>query len=319
MKRTFTDYKLAFLIALFLSTGCGTFLKSNAQLPANNTFQTDIKLFPALPAAQRVEDGIVVYKIRLNKDDEASDVWIYLPEKLPKEKLSVILIAAAGSYLWNGAALGNGDQPEHLPYVRKGYAVIAYETPGNLEGVNLEQITDKQFLTAVNDFKKSNAGLMQEQNALNYALDKVTSIDPERVYAAGHSSAATLSLLVAANDARIKAAIAYAPATDIEKKLAEVIPPFEKAVPGFKDFIIQNSPKNNVSKIKIPVFIFQATDDSVIPVEDTKIFVSELQKVNSNVTFITVNTGDHYDSMIQEGVPKAIEWLNKIAFGSKKK
>lgn len=74
--------------------------------------------------------------------------------------------------------------------------------------------------------------------------------------------------------------------------------------------------KNNFSKYKIPVFIFQATDDSVIPVEDTKSFVTELQKSNPNITFITVNKGDHYDSMIQQGIPKGIEWLNKIAFAS---
>ncbi len=319
MKNNFTKYKFVFLASLLLFVGCGNYSPTIAQPKTVKTFQTDTKTFPLLPSAQKIADGIIVYQVRLNKDDDSSDVWIYLPEKQTKEKIPAVLIAAAGSYLWNGISLGEGDQPEHLPYVRSGYAVIAYETPGSLKGIDLKTISDEKLGQSVTDFKNSKAGLIQQQNALNYALEKVPSIDAERIYAAGHSSAATLSLMAAANEPRIKAAIAYAPATDVEKKIAYVLESFNKAFPGYKDFISQNSPKNNISKIKIPVFIFQATDDSVIPVEDTKAFVSELKKVNPNVTFITVNEGDHYDSMIQQGIPKGIEWLNKIAFSSKPK
>jgi dipeptidyl aminopeptidase/acylaminoacyl peptidase len=318
MKRKFPKAKLTILTVLLFLAGCGNSQISNAQSEKNKNTEPNIKASPpALPEAQKVEDGVIVHKIRLDKNDDASNVWIYLPEKTENKKLPVVLIAAAGSYLWNGISLGEGDQPEHLPYVRKGYAVIAYETPGSLKGVDMQKIKDAQILKAINDFKNSNAGLINQQNALNYALEKVPSLDAERIYIAGHSSAATHSLSVAANEPRIKAVIAYAPATDLEKSLAEDLEQFDKFVPGFKDFIKQSSPKNNIPKIKVPVFIFQAKDDSVIPVENTKTFVTELQKVNQNVTFVTVDNGDHYDSMIQQGIPKAIEWLNKIALASK--
>ena len=189
-----------------------------------------------------------------------------------------MLVTAAGSYLWNGTSLDEGDQPEHLPYVRSGFAVIAYETPGSLDKVNLKTIPDEQLGKVITDFKNSKARLIQEQNALNSALEKVPSIDAERIYIAGHSSAATHSLIVAANEPRVKAAIAYAPATDLEKRLKSIIEPFNDALPGYRDFIIRSSPKNNISKIKIPVFVFQATDDSVISVEDTTAFVTELKR-----------------------------------------
>jgi dienelactone hydrolase len=306
--------KLVLIVISLVLAGCNTASTSNAQRAANKSFQIDPKSFPELPVVQKIEDGVVVYKIRLNKDDDSSDVWIYLPEKPTKERLPAILITAAGSYLWNGTALDVGDQPEHLPYVKKGYAVIAYETPGSLDKVNMKQIEDEQLFEAINDFKDSKAGLISEQNALNYALNKVPLIDPARIYSAGHSSAATHSLLVAANDSRVKAVIAYAPATDLEKRLAKMIDPFEQDVPGFKDFITQSSPKNNISKIKCPVFIFQATNDSVVSIGDTQKFVAELQKTNTNAVFLTVDEGEHYDSMIQQGIPKAIEWLNRIAF-----
>ena len=319
MKNNISKYKYLFLVSLIFLVGCGGSSLSIAQSKNTTNFQTHTKTFPPLPSSEKVENGIIIYKVRLNKDDDASDVWIYLPEKQTKEKIPVVLITAAGSYLWNGTSLDTGDQPEHLPYVRSGYAVIAYETPGDLKGIDLKTASDEQLGKAVIDFKNSKAGLIQEQNALNYALEKVPSIDAERIYSAGHSSAATLSLLVAANEPRVKAAIAYAPATDLEKKVAYILEPFNKALPGYKDFISQNSPKNNIAKIKIPVFVFQAKDDSVILFEDTKSFVTELQKSNPNATFVTADKGDHYDSMIQQGIPKGIEWLNKIAFSNAKK
>ena len=317
MKNTFSKSKFGIIAVLLFFVGCENSRISNTQSAENKTVPADVITLPSLPTAQKVENGVVVHKVRLNKTDEASDVWIYLPEKTNGEKIPVVLVTAAGSYLWNGTSLGEGDQPEHLPYVRKGFAVIAYETPGSLDDVDMKKVQDETLLKAANDFKKSKAGLVSQQNALDYALEHVSSLDSERIYIAGHSSAATHSLLVAADDPRIKASIAYAPATDLEKSLGQFVMAFEADLPGFKDFIKQSSPKNNISKIKVPVFIFHAKDDSVVSIEDTKIFVAELQKVNSNVTFIIAEKGDHYDSMIQEGIPKAIEWLSKIAFTSK--
>lgn len=307
---------LSFIISL-LFVACTNSKNLNAQTSSDKIAPLDAKTLPPLPSPQKIEDGIIAYKIKLDKADEASNVWIYLPEKPVDKKLPVVLITAAGSYLWNGTGLDQGDQPEHLPYVRKGYAVIAYETPGSLDGVDMQRVEDARLLKAAKDFKYSKAGLNNEQNALNYALDKIPVLDVERIYIAGHSSAATHALLVAANESRIKAAIAYAPATDLEKSLADILEPFDKHIFGFKNFIKESSPNNNISKIKIPVFIFQAKDDSVVPIENTKTFVSELEKVNSNVTFVIAENGNHYDSMIQQGIPKGIEWLNKIAFAEK--
>ena len=316
MKQSFAKYKFGILVFGLLFAACANSQPSNAQPSNNKNIQTGANP-PPLPVAQKLEDGVVVHRVRLNGGDEASDVWIYLPEKTNGQKLPVVLVTAAGSYLWNGTSLDEGDMPEHLPYVRKGYAVIAYETPGSLDKVDLKNISDEQLLKAVTDFKNSKAGLVSEQNALNYALEKVAALDSERIYIAGHSSAATHALLVAANEPRVEAAIAYAPATDLEKRLAKIIPEFNSDVPGFEGFIKTSSPKNNISQIKVPVFIFHAADDSVIPIEDTKTFTAELRKVNSNVTFETADKGDHYDSMIEQGIPNAIKWLNKIAIAAK--
>ncbi len=53
-----------------------------------------------------------------------SRFWIYLPEKqVPPASLPCILICGAGSTMLSGMKLGDGDEPEHLPYVQAGFAV----------------------------------------------------------------------------------------------------------------------------------------------------------------------------------------------------
>src|ERR1044072_3695633 len=244
--------KFMLMLAPLLLIGCGSPVNLSAQKPAKSSFLIDAKSFPPLPNAQKAENGILVYKVKLGNDDDAGKVWIYLPEDQKSGKFPAVLITAAGSYLWNGTSLDEDDMPEHLPYARKGYAVIADKPPGSLDKTDLKNIPAAPLIKAISDFKASRAGLDNQQNALNYALDKVSLIDPERIFIAGHSSAATHALLAAANDPRIKAVMAYAPATDLEKRLAKFPGAFEQDVPGFSNFIAQSSPKNNIAKIKCP-------------------------------------------------------------------
>ena len=41
-------------------------------------------------------------------------------------------------------------------------------------------------------------------------------------------------------------------------------------------------------------------------------FAADLKRTNPRVTFVEVPRGGHYDSMIREGIPKAIEWFGKL-------
>jgi hypothetical protein len=43
--------------------------------------------------------------------------------------------------------------------------------------------------------------------------------------------------------------------------------------------------------------------------------VNEVKKTNPNVTFVQVQRGGHYNSMIQEGIPKTIQWLKALPDG----
>jgi hypothetical protein len=42
------------------------------------------------------------------------------------------------------------------------------------------------------------------------------------------------------------------------------------------------------------------------------LFAADLRKTNVQATFVRVPTGNHYDSMVKEGIPQAIQWLKKL-------
>ncbi len=57
--------------------------------------------------------------------------------------------------------------------------------------------------------------------------------------------------------------------------------------------------------------IFHAADDSNAPIAESRAFVKRMQAKQKDVTLVEVATGDHYDSMIDEGIPKGIEFIKK--------
>ena len=97
--------------------------------------------FPPPAPPREIEPGVMFSEITLTRGQAAGSdlpghtgkLWLYLPggQHGPKS-LPCILIAGAGSNLITGMDLGDGDRPEHLPYVRSGFAVLAYELDGML-------------------------------------------------------------------------------------------------------------------------------------------------------------------------------------------
>jgi len=50
----------------------------------------------------------------------------------------------------------------------------------------------------------------------------------------------------------------------------------------------------------------------VIAIAESEAFAEALKKTNPRVTFVRAKHGDHYDAMIEEGVPQAIRWLQDL-------
>lgn len=274
--------------------------------------------FPPLGAARRVERGVVVHQVSLVHGDNVSRIWIYLPEKLPATPIPAVFIAPAGVPPIVGNGFGSDldlqKHPEHLPYVHAGLAVIAYDTDGEI--ANREDPTYEQVQVAATAFRNSEAGVFNARHAIDYALKMVPAIDPKRLYSAGHSSAGRISLLLAESDPRIAACVAYAPVTDPERRarenFADADKYLESNLPGYRDFLERTSPIRHVAQLHCPLFLFHAEDDTRISIAESQTFVDALKKTNPRVTFVRGASGDHYDSMIAEGVPKAIAWLRDL-------
>ncbi len=52
--------------------------------------------------------------------------------------------------------------------------------------------------------------------------------------------------------------------------------------------------------------VFHAADDSNVPVTESREYVARLTAAGKDVTFVEVPTGEHYQSMIDQGSQKEL-------------
>ena len=92
----------------------------------------------------------------------------------------------------------------------------------------------------------------------------------------------------------------------------------DRVLPRTAATIRELSPSGRVESFHCPVLLFHALDDSTIPPQSILSFRDDLLAHQKPVEYVSVPTGGHYNSMIQEGIPKAISWLKAIDSGSAK-
>jgi len=265
---------------------------------------------PVTPAAaETAEPGATTFReVLLPETPAPARLWIYLPAA-PKGRIPAIFIAPAGSRMFHGMRLEQGDRPEHLPYAQAGFAVVAYDVDGPLG----RKPTDDEAIAAARAFRDAEAGVANARTAIDWAVANLPEVDANRLYVAGHSSAATLALLVAAEEPRIKACIAIAPPTDLRDYLStRMIGWLSREIPGYDTFVTSASPVSHVDELTKPMFLFGAHDDSSVSFDKTAEFAQETKRRNAAVAFVPVSEGGHYDSMIQIGIPRAIDWLKRL-------
>jgi dienelactone hydrolase len=256
-----------------------------------------------------IQPGVKFREATLTRDGVPMRVWHYEPAKAAKQ-LPLVIVPPAGSTLFTGMDLGDGDRAEQYPYVRAGFAVASFEIDGNMP--NVQKANVAQLVNAARAFRAAQAGTANAKAALDFVLAKTPNIDPERIYIAGHSSAATLALQVAAHEPRIKACASYCGVPDLETRIDQALPTLDASLPGYSNFIRQVSPKLHPELLTCPVFLFHAQDDSNVPVQQTTDFAALLQTTNPRVTLVLAPRGGHYDSMMREGIPKGIQWLKGL-------
>ncbi|MDB6109866.1 MAG: hypothetical protein JWR69_1616, partial [Pedosphaera sp.] len=228
--------------------------------------------------------------------------------------LACVLVPPAGSPLIHGLK-GPTDRPEQIPYVKAGFAVVSFD----ISGATTATSDSKELRDAIRAFRNAQLGVNDAFEALAIARAKYPQIDRDRVYVAGHSSAATLALQIASSTNRVRACVAYAPVCDFEERFgAKWIETLDEMVPGMARTLRVAAPKNRVSEFHCPLFLFHALDDSNVSPATVIAFKNDLVRKGVAVDYIAATSGDHYDSMIRQGIPKAIQWLKRIDDAAKR-
>jgi dienelactone hydrolase len=256
--------------------------------------------------AKPMEAGVTLQEFSLSGSGPGTGmrIWVYLPEGAHQvQSLPCVLICGAGAAPMNGMRLSDGDSVEFTPYVHAGFAVVAYDQDGEADD-------DQPSPESYEKFKASCAGLVNARNAFEFALRDLPSINPKRIYTVGHSSAASTAILFAEHEPRIAGCVAYAPCTDLPRRVPGfAVRALGTQMPGLADFIVQSSPRTHESQLKCPIMVFHSTLDDNVEHSESKQFVDRLKDAGKNATLVTTEVGDHYSSMINEGIPKGIEWL----------
>jgi dienelactone hydrolase len=285
-----------------------------------------VPAFPSLPEFEELEPGGVrVAQIDLpgtTVPGAGMSLRVYLPagDKAPQARsLPCVLVAPAGTNLLSGASLGSlAEETYHdetLPYAEAGMVAVLYSIDGEdpEDAGDDDDTTTREMQTAYRAFEAAGAGTVNGRNALEFVLARLPMVDPGRIYSAGHSSAATLSLLFAEHEPRLRGCVAYAPAVDLEARFSEMLGALNvgSVLPGFRHFVKRSSPLTHTSRLTAPVFLFFADDDEMIQAEGYRPFIAKLRETNREVTLRTVPDGGHYQSMIDPGIPAGIQWIRK--------
>ncbi len=274
--------------------------------------------FPDLGPPREVEPGILFHEVVLPAVRPAAPghsgrLWLYLPAapgggRPAAGSLPCVLIAPAGGRGLTGMQLANGDHPEHLPYVRAGFAVLSFELDGADPFPNRPGLPARPIMEA---FLRARAGLVNGEVARAFLKEKVPEVDPGRLYVAGHSSAGTFALLFAEHTPYARGCVAYAPVVDLGARFdAARLDSLRRL--GLGALVTRYSPRASESTLGCPVYLFQARDDEVVPAGATEAFADRLRAMGKPVTLDLVDGGDgdvHYESMIRDGIPRGVAWL----------
>ncbi len=300
------------------------------QMEANRSPYTYINTPPSFSQLMERADSAVlgnvdVLQVQTHGSEPAQNMQlrIYLPPgawDAEPGTLPCVLVAPAGTDLLSGAMLGELDadayHDETLPYAEAGIVTVFYSIDGGSEEIYDD---DEAMMDAASSqydaFRDSQAGILNGRYALEFVLSELPMVNPNAIYTAGHSSAGTLSLLLAMHEPRIAGCVAYAPGVDIEAFHAELLEtPFVGLVfPNVENFLNKSSPTNNVEKLQCPTFLFQSKEDMVVGIDEFNAFTDKLnaQPDAPELDIMIVDEGDHYWTMIDEGIPAGIEWIKE--------
>ena len=246
-------------------------------------------------------------EVRTFPDAAPTRLWIYRPAvRVPPATWPCVLVAASGSTGATGVRLNEGDIAEHLPYVRQGFVVVAYELDGQVDA----GLTADRYEVAVRAHVRSDGGIANLRTAIEVATRSEPSIDAKRIYLAGHGSAATLALRAAATVPAIRGVVAYAPLLDPLKSLGETtVEALDVLAPGLRAMLLERQPMAVAAEIRAPVMLFNALDDDRAPVEQARAMAEAMRAAGNSPLVVEWPRGGHVEAIMSRGLEAGAAWL----------
>jgi dienelactone hydrolase len=222
---------------------------------------------PARPQGLQITDYAVEYVVDLGVPDgepgHDSEVRVVLPTRRPNGKVPTLIVNGAGAYLFSGMVLSDEDIEPLLPYVERGFAVVAYETDGCQPDFERDP-TPADIIQMTRRYVASKAGLVNATRALDFALNQFPEIDSSQLYTLGHSSGGKQALLLAAHDHRIKGCVAFAPACKLDNSTSKTLSQLKAADQYFLTNEVKRSmPIAHAKVTKVPILLIYSQSDRI--------------------------------------------------------
>lgn len=271
-----------------------TVVKSVESRPAPAPVVLDPPLQSAVPETVR-ESGMLGgerYRVKLaGADLKSRNIWIYRPDASRNAPVRCVVMAPAGSHLFDGMNLADGDTEEHSQYFYADVAVVACEVDGAIP--DGQENDDNTAATGAKAFTEAKAGIHDVQAALDVA-ESLSWVDKKHIYVAGHSSSATLALETMAFDPRVVGCIALAPEVNVPRFVQGEAAIERAGAPGLSAMLAAVSPHNNIARLTKPLYIAVASDDEVVRPADVKTLAETLQKTNPTVSSTRLRAADTF-------------------------
>jgi dienelactone hydrolase len=260
-----------------------------------------------------IEPGVIFHQVVLpggTTQGLSNRLWLYLPrDEHGAGPFPCVLMAAEGHHVAD-STLDDDDRAQHVPFVKAGFAVLAYEVEGAAQQRSLRGPGSRK--ADLETFLGGYAGLLNAKVAVAYVLAKVPQVDPTRIYAVGFGTAGTTAMLLAEHEPRIRGCALIAAPIDLERWLG---PTRSQDVQnaGGSDLLTRFSPRTNEAKLTCPLFLFYSRGDTIVPVTQARECEERLGALGRSVTVEVVPTGGHGEALLRQAIPRVVEWLQKAS------
>lgn len=312
-KRLFPAWLL--MVAGLAGSGCGIKLPQANPVEFERFDLSDIVpvALPPRPSGTQITDFAVEYIVDLDvpagQPGQDSEVRVVLPHPKPAGKIPTLVVNGAGAYLFSGMVLSDEDIEPMLPYVERGFAVIAYETDGCQPDFDREP-TPGDIAEMTRRYVASKAGLVNAKRALSFALERFPEIDADQLYTIGHSSGGKQALLLAAHDDRIRGCVAFAPACQMDFGSKMTVARIGGADGDLLSREVARSmPLVHAADTEVPMLLVYSKNDRVTRPQEVLTYA---EAVGDQAVAVPVRCDGH-GSVPDAGFKVALAWLQSRA------